>query len=249
MSLPAAVGLRTDRYGVGWLAPEESDPPMTLQVALVGTDGIVLASDQKWGATVRRTWATFMASKIRIDHKRGIAVTCARSDAGVVAARMILSRFKPGEEHFQYPLQPLEELGDEAFREVAQASSFPLSEGDVLVVFSRDLEKVYHLTVGRNSTCRAITDKVFAGHDINPAIYFAERHYQRLLIEDLAFLAAHTILMGAKLNPSGIHGLEMIFCRPDGFTAVSETKLNEYRRRSEQLDTQLNQTLIAGANI
>jgi hypothetical protein len=52
----------------------EEELSMTLQVGLIGTDGIVLGSDRK----IQRGAVTFLSSKLRADWKRGVA-TCGSS--------------------------------------------------------------------------------------------------------------------------------------------------------------------------
>jgi len=59
---------------------------MTMQVGMVGTDGVLIASDTRWMNTPRlrnnQFWAggryTFNSPKIRISHERGIAISCAK---------------------------------------------------------------------------------------------------------------------------------------------------------------------------
>jgi len=60
----------------------------------------------------------------------------------------------------------------------------------------------------------------------------------------LAFLAAHTILMGSEVHPSGVCGLEMLFCRPDGFVLAPPDQIDEYVKRSQRLDREIRQALI-----
>jgi hypothetical protein len=60
--------------------------PMTIQIGMVGTDGILIARDTKWTAEpllIGRNWAAgrhgFNSSKIKISPERHIAVSCARN--------------------------------------------------------------------------------------------------------------------------------------------------------------------------
>jgi hypothetical protein len=58
---------------------------MTMQVGMVGTDGVLVASDTRWMNTPR--WAnpgpppraTFNSTKIRISYERGLAISDARN--------------------------------------------------------------------------------------------------------------------------------------------------------------------------
>ena len=59
---------------------------MTIQIGMVGTDGVLLASDTLWMHTPRfqmaaapRPRKTSNNSKIVVDYKRGIAISCANN--------------------------------------------------------------------------------------------------------------------------------------------------------------------------
>ena len=51
---------------------------MTMQIGMVGIDGVLLASDTRWMNTgdVRQT---SHSSKMRFNHARTVAITCARN--------------------------------------------------------------------------------------------------------------------------------------------------------------------------
>lgn len=93
----------------GYCAPIVGEEiPMTLQVALVGSDGVLLASDTKYGMT-NKYRHTFVATKIRIDRERGIALAYAGNDLGIIAARSILTDLTA--EDFAFSLElPLERI-------------------------------------------------------------------------------------------------------------------------------------------
>jgi hypothetical protein len=56
---------------------------MTIQVGMVGTDGVLIASDRLWMNTENTQWAsarhTSSSTKIVIDYQKGVAIACARS--------------------------------------------------------------------------------------------------------------------------------------------------------------------------
>jgi hypothetical protein len=89
---------------------------MTMQVGMVGTDGVLIASDTRWMNTPR--WSntlegcrhTFNSSKIRINHERGIAIGFARNmETARQVADDIISSLK--DEEWEYPILPIEAIG------------------------------------------------------------------------------------------------------------------------------------------
>jgi len=57
------------------------------------------------------------------------------------------------------------------------------------------------------------------GDGINPAAFFIERYlpserYVKMPLEKLKLVATHTMLMASELNPKGIHGMDIVLCRP-----------------------------------
>ncbi|MFZ0802250.1 MAG: hypothetical protein WAN70_08790 [Terriglobales bacterium] len=52
---------------------------MTMQVAMVGTDGILIASDTQWTDNKTDIRTSFNATKFIINHQCGVAVCCARA--------------------------------------------------------------------------------------------------------------------------------------------------------------------------
>jgi hypothetical protein len=88
---------------------------MTMQVGMVGTNGVLIASDTQWTNTPRlrtnESWfgarGHYNANKVLISHERGMAISAARSmeTAGHVA-HQIISDLK--DEQFQYPIGAIE---------------------------------------------------------------------------------------------------------------------------------------------
>ena len=92
---------------------------MTIQIGMIGTDGIVIASDTRWMHTPRTITLnepyprqTFDASKIVTDYPRGIAISCAKN---METARLIADRF-------------LEELKDDDARNPDFSPIWPIEE-------------------------------------------------------------------------------------------------------------------------
>src|SRR5690349_1173704 len=74
----------------------EETPPMTMQVGMIGTDGIVLAGDTWCSRSPRNPGFAarmgYHASKIKISHERGIAVAVSGDmDRGNEVASRVIS--------------------------------------------------------------------------------------------------------------------------------------------------------------
>src|SRR5580700_9478346 len=116
---------RESRFDVAFPSVREEELPMTMQVGMVGADGVLIASDTQWTNTPRlemnQLWlgarGRYNAKKIIISHERGIAISSARSmeTAGAVAHK-ILSDLK--DEEFTYPQFPIEHIGEDVLASV-----------------------------------------------------------------------------------------------------------------------------------
>jgi hypothetical protein len=90
---------------------------VTMQVGMVGTDGVLVASDTRWMNSPQLVNAvvgarhTFSSSKIMVNHERGIAISCARNmETAQHVANGIISGSNDGTD-WQYPIPPIEAIG------------------------------------------------------------------------------------------------------------------------------------------
>ncbi|MGB8887928.1 MAG: hypothetical protein WCC87_14455 [Candidatus Korobacteraceae bacterium] len=214
---------------------------MTMQVAMVGTDGTVLASDRQVVSTQHHIWQTYLTRKIRVNQQSDVAVAYARNQLGGEAANRILEKLTAdniGRWHSE-----LRGIGYAVYNDDLEEAE----TAEVLVVSPRRPDTIYYLTVGKGGDCCEVLTKKATGDSNNSAVFFAERYYDGgRPIAQLAFLAAHTILTGSILNPAGIKGLDLLFCRPSGFTWATAAELRGYERRSRELGEQFERTLWSG---
>lgn len=116
-----------------------------------------------------------------------------------------------------------------------------LKGGSVLLVTSTPL-RLWRVDIApdRGIPCvLRILDKCKIGDSTTPACFFSERYYRERPIEDLIFLAAHTVLMAGAMNPAGVAGLGIVLCRPAGFTTVSDEEVSDLTARSKRLDSEI----------
>jgi 20S proteasome alpha/beta subunit len=62
--------------------------------------------------------------------------------------------------------------------------------------------------------------------------------------EEMLRIAAHTVLMGHKIDPATIDGLETVVCSRGRLRILSENELAELRKFSEQIDEQIRYKFI-----
>jgi hypothetical protein len=227
---------------------EEGIPMGTMQVGMVGSDGIVLASDTLWSipAKIRET---FNASKLRIDCARGLAISCARSlETATMIAEKLLSDLSHAE---------LSDTGRSccsAIERIAQTFiGHPDLRSDVqcLIASVRPTFRLFRLYSGplfegvRQMECQEVTDKSIAGDEPNPAIFWSEGYYERRPITTLAFLAAHLVLTARKFNSGTIDGLEVVLCNDSGIHRLDDKSTRKLRAKSAKFDEQLQKSFAS----
>src|ERR1035437_5124768 len=90
------------------------DLPMTMQVAMVGTDGIVLASDTKWAIAQRRgnleSRHTSLSTKITVNDQCTVAISCAKhmETASAIADAIIKEL---SDKDWECPIGPMQTIG------------------------------------------------------------------------------------------------------------------------------------------
>ncbi|MGA3213728.1 MAG: hypothetical protein ABSD20_20675 [Terriglobales bacterium] len=85
---------------------------MTMQIGMVGTDGILIASDRRWMNTLQGVRQTSDSSKILVSHDRGIAIGCARNMENATAiGKKIIAQLGP--EDWKRPILPIEKIAQD----------------------------------------------------------------------------------------------------------------------------------------
>jgi hypothetical protein len=240
----------------------EDEPPMTMHVGIVGSDGIVLAGDTlQWGylkadsIASRQELSTRMSqteSKIKISDDRKIAVSCAGylREANPLADG-IIADLSP--EFWQYPERRVYEIAR------SYAASRPRwRDTQSFILLSEPMRALYLLDCfvdertnePLSPLCRRVPLYAFAGDALNGAIYWAMRYCRTLspemrILHRLTRLAAQIIADAGALDTGNVGGLEVVQCDSDGIHQLTdrenETLLQEAQQRSNQI-----QRLIIG---
>jgi hypothetical protein len=237
-----------------------NEPPMTLHVGMVGTDGIVLAGDTlQWANPLPdsipsragiSTWMNHTMSKIKISDDRKIAVACAGAlkEAYPLADAIIAGLSLGSRQHPEGRIQ-----------EITQTFADSQSRWrgvQCLILFSEPQPALYLLECipdeltgkAQSPQCCAAPMYAFAGDSLNGAIFWAMRYYRILppakqAICYLQRLSAQIVADAGALNTGSVGGLELVYCDQSGIHSLSAREnyvlLREAQERSADILTRI----------
>jgi len=184
---------------------------MTMQVAMVGTDGILLASDLMWAENNLPIRASQLSPKIKLSARCDVAVSFARSmeTAGLVADAILALE----DSDWDDPITTLMA----AARGVVEQPTIGRKEIQCLIVSAKPTVAAYFLRVSNmggcwTPYCQNVIGYACAGDDTNPAVFWVKRYYEHRPVEALLPLAAQLVVSASEVNSAGIGGLEIVTC-------------------------------------
>jgi len=244
--VPTATAI-AGREGKTFKYVSDEDTLVTMQVGLVGTDGIVLASDLK--TRFFDEYENFgLTSKILIDRARGLALAYAGYEISREVAKRILTDQGIFDLENSCHRQAIERIASEVYREPFPDLVPPdRRDSEILIVSSRTPFHFNSLEMRNENRCWLTKryDKAVSGHRPNTATFFLERYYDRTAsIGELKLLAAHVILTASRLNPRGIEGMEIVTCTESGLHMVPDKEIEGLTARSEKLDSEIKANLL-----
>jgi len=206
---------------------------MTMQVGMVGTDGILIASDTRYmnqGSGVR---GAFNASKITVNYERGIAISRAHAmETAKRVAEAIVSDLKDSE--LKYPIPPMEKIAS-----VVVDPAGNRKQVECLIILVKPSPRLFYLQSGIVDLvvhCEEMHGAVNTGDKENPAVFWRDRYYERLPIRTLVPLAAHLIVSAGRLNNAAIGGLEIVLCDASGLRRLSDDSIRELELTADGWD-------------
>lgn len=212
--------------------------PMTMQIGLLGTDGLVLASDTKWTLRQQLDGATVLAalggSKIAINEAKTIAIACAGDMAKAYRlARAVFDALElEKESDIDVRLRRIWRIGSEITSDIKPQCLIAFSIPEPTLFLFQWLD-------GDSPACIPIPTYAFAGDSINAAIYFPMRYYEREETQRLRRLAAHLIVAGGEINSGYIGGFETVCCENgvfERYTGIQNRALeNEAKQQTNQI--------------
>jgi hypothetical protein len=211
---------------------------MTMQVGMIGSNGIILASDTRWQRALVRcdmgTWHTSGGYKIRISKNKKIAISCAHDmcEAGRIASELLIA------------LDGIDIYArEQTIRDIALTFPHDLAV-ECFVAFAAPEPSLFIIQHPKDSTypiIQIVLEKAFAGDTLNPAAYWAERYYEGLPVDKLKHLVAQVIAEAGRLNPALIGGLDIVLTDAGEFIRLPKNEtdglLEQSRRWGELFRT------------
>lgn len=211
------------------------EPPVTLQVVLRGSDGVVVASDRLISLQADPIAFTDRNSKMVI--KPRFVCTFAGDDCAKYISTKLAEKaadlvFESSGNFMDAVTAACDEYkGKWKFSETQPRKI-------LWVQFERPGFTIWAATYWACTQNFELCDNpnsVFAGHDTNPARYFVEHYYGKYpmkTVSGLKKMAAHVILAGHLFNSGGVDELEMAIGDSRGFTPVLPDELQELKNKS-----------------
>ena len=223
---------------------------MTMQVGMVGTDGVLIASDTRWNAEPRLineptgARVNFDSSKLLLDHNRGIAVSCARNmETAKRVAQKIISDLND-EELISSPIAAIEEIGREIL-----GSAGNRNQVHCLIALSRPRIRLFQMQFSivngeMQPWCQEMEGSATVGDNTNNAIFWAQRYHSLRPIRELIPLAAHLVMSASKLNSGAISGLEIVVCNSSGLNLLSKQLICDLQLKAEEWDREFGELIF-----
>lgn len=244
--------------GPVWLVPDQrgypssEDIPVTFQIGIVGTDGVLLASDVRARSTAGfrdgiSAGVDFSATteKLFCYPEFHHAYCIAGNDntiwrVGHCAHENIKKHGNTFLDH-----ETVRSLLWDSVNEICKSIG-PIGSkyyGSMLLSYqgqqSVDLWRV-NLN-GFGPGVNAVLDKTFEGDAANSAAFFLVQYYRAAPIKQLLPLAAHCVLTAAKLNPTGVEGLEIVVSTLEQTRKLEKQELSALKQASETLEAAIYQ--------
>jgi hypothetical protein len=237
---------------VGFPLDVEEEIPMTMQVGMVGTDGVLIASDTKWADNQAKVRSSTDSGKLRVLRvEPNMVVSCAGSMATAhrLADEIVAVTKKDEDWLSSADFRINKRIGKKVLKGVEDGRQ----HAQCLVAVTRPSIKLYRWEIARVcgewSPCgQEVLTKQYAGDTANPAVFWAERYYPRKPkqpISELVPLAAHLICTAHTLNTAGIDGLEIVLCDKDGIRFVPEDSIRMLEEESVARDQRIREELFS----
>jgi hypothetical protein len=221
-----------------------------MQVGMVGSDGIVLASDTKeTHAPILekdQLWAGAQfgsnTPKIEVSHERGMAIACAFDmETARQVAKKIMADLK--DEELEHPIAAIKEIA-------ASVQTDEQIRAQCIIVLTRPSPRMFMFQYARvegrwSPYCQEMESKAIAGDNLNAAIFWMERYYDGTLsTAQLTSVAAQLVVSAGRLNPYTISGLEIVLCNSSGIHPLAIKENEKWESRARDLDTHIGDQIL-----
>jgi hypothetical protein len=245
------IGVESAQLANDRALPTE-DVPLTFQVGMVGSDGILLASDLKRThvGMLRGIYRT-SSNQQKIHIEGHVAYCSSGDDLAEVAAQTFCAQAASGfvgdsEIHRRLVASAQEALTKE---KGAKPNGLLSRRGGSVLFALRTADGRFQLwcldVIGLAPTAQRVLNRIINGDWGNAAGFFIERYFpeRRRPIQELRLLAAHTVLVAGRLNPAGVGGLEIVRCSSAGFEKLGEDEIAALTEASMRLDEDIGASL------
>jgi hypothetical protein len=172
---------------------------VTLQIGLVGSDGIVLASDTCMTYFNNKATAPSATRKIMVCGNDAVAF--AGDACSYLTARDICDKLKAGTfdyDEIEKSLYPIANARYKSEAEHLKEKWTPYAPREILTVLKG---RLWRMDIRQDSCVHNIYNMNVTGDDGNTARFFATRYWDiRKPVEELKLLAAHVLNMGHELG-------------------------------------------------
>jgi hypothetical protein len=226
------------------LSSGEDEIRMTFQVALVGKDGFVIASDRKatrgGELNLDLTYKMRTSSdtrKILVSENDNLVCAYAGNQLVPFLAERLVKSLKDGVG--SDTSARLQEKIGELFAGFNN-SRFQENISGELIVAVPGTSQLWEVSfiVGQ-TVVRSVSNHLFGGDRSNPGVYFAERYNAEITdrpVDELKLLAAFTVLEGGFLNQTGVGGLDVLVSKHgEKPRFLEDEELQPLRDRAESL--------------
>ncbi len=221
--------------------------PMTMQVGMLASNGIVLASDRKVTRNLTldqtRDAANLGSDQTKIEYRseKRVAISCADD---LDAARGLANRIMDG------LINNCSDEGKviEAIKQTARETFFEDRHRVQCLIAVEcpewSLFKYTYLPTDSNNpscpwneTCEKSLSYEFAGNVTNPAIFWAGKyHDDRLTVEQLTPIAAQLVISARNFDSYAIDGLDIVQCTDNGVSLLSNNVIRDLKNKSDKLE-------------
>jgi hypothetical protein len=222
---------------------------MTLIAGAVGTDGIVLAADQRVVVPSRNECEmddTYGMCKIVDVPAHCVAYACAGDVLTANVGEALKASVKASGGNFVMDAPYLQNLAKKVWEEMKRTCDVNPINRVMLAVDYRERPHLWRLNVlGPNSHAVEVPDIAFAGSLGNTARFFAAYYEPDKSIVQLSFLAAHIVLVGGRIDPLYVNGLNLALYSAGRCAFLEQAELAELRERSIGLHERIRRELYA----
>jgi hypothetical protein len=210
-------------------------------MAFVASNGWVLASDRR-GILQGGNWKRLSYDTDKIIYRNKVVATFYGDECAIIARDRILNelKLKPDslvDNDFHPKMETLSRRVWKSEKRSHPALSPNRDRGIIFLAVGH--KRVFTVAFGRDAVVHSSTTRWIAGDPANPIVYFPERfHDVNASMNEMALLAAYTVVYAKYFNTFGIDGLDIIGWQ-EGWPDAQWLDAEKYSESAKNLDNQI----------